>query len=878
MGCFKGPKCQHAHEPLPGLAKLDYTVAMQVIRRGGLKGSPKIDPKEVDGRVAQLRSQASAEKAEKIQPSRKAKPKAKAKAGKEEAQVEDDEAGNVQWEVPEDYTGPLTRLEADLGEAVQGPEKKWLDPPPQQTEEEPSPATDEQSEEELRRLAKWKALEEKGVLDGLENPSDYLKSHVIARLINALEAGQELSIETCLEDAAEHGHPSLAEEACKQLEALKYQPKAGHRSDAEFSVLTWIGDVGHGQLTLQGPLQALGPITVRDYQDKISKDLSGVPLPNGQDEEERQCLPLYVGIGLAIAEDPSVELEEALKKAAALRKQLWAEAVEAHAHLGDPPAWISAEEHFLRQNMHDCLYPHHEKDYRALQTLSGECLINVTVVVFRISYFGRLEVDLLHGGPELDEKCVFVSIHRGHMRLLLPSDPQHLVQTLRGENKIVRELYVEHWREALDRGNLEDNLVPSRTPNCARCQQQQRPYRVGQEADKPPASFETCLAEDPKALSASGPPLHDRPAFAYGPVGQEVYAYAECAGWTKGLRYQGIPCGDPVEDYEVTLLGLAGASPGPEVPNIWHLGVVGTSFCDHQLQHGGTRTWSAPEGDGSRASEVQGNHDAEFAVKLCETVDDNGRLFCLESSAPTGRYPKLWDLPCIARLRKKTGAKIIPVSMCVWGSGPSAEAPGQYHRKESWWLVSKELYPWALLLLGRSCPGLSKSHQHAPLQGPSTVPGVDLTRPAHQYAPALCAAWGLVVRAAYEEWDWQTYLQEHSALKPLEHCWADMDAPPWPVDSTLVATEPSIAGGHGVQDSTCPRCGLDPQLHAGHSCPMCGGGGSILSLQKDPTLAPKGASPQKDCTPTPTGASPQKDCTPAPTSKVGGKTPWTHAS
>ena len=145
------------------------------------------------------------------------------------------------------------------------------------------------------------------------------------------------------------------------------------------------------------------------------------------------------------------------------------------------------------------------------------------------------------------------------------------------------------------------------------------------------------------------------------------------------------------------------------------------------------------------------------------------------------------------------------------------------------------------------------------------------TRPAHQYAPALCAAWGLVVRAAYEEWDWQTYLQEHSALKALEHCWADMDAPPWPVDSTLVATEPSIAGGHGVQDSTCPRCGLDPQLHAGHSCPMCGGGGSILSLQKDPTLAPKGASPQKDCTPTPTGASPQKDCTPAPTSKVGGE-------
>lgn len=53
---------------------------------------------------------------------------------------------------------------------------------------------------------------------------------------------------------------------------------------------------------------------------------------------------------------------------------------------------------------------------------------------------------------------------------------------------------------------------------------------------------------------------------------------------------------------------------------------------------------------------------------------------------------------------------------------------------------------------------------------------------------------------------------------------------------------------------------------------MCGGGGgSILSLQKDPTLAPTGASPQKDCAPAPTGASPEKDCTPAPTSKVEGE-------
>ena len=104
--------CPHAHEPLPGLAKLDYSVAMQVIRRGGLKGSQRIDPKEVDGRVAQLRSQAQADRDEKKQdpkPKPKPKPKVKAKTGKDEASEEErareERAGSTQWVVPGEGLG-----------------------------------------------------------------------------------------------------------------------------------------------------------------------------------------------------------------------------------------------------------------------------------------------------------------------------------------------------------------------------------------------------------------------------------------------------------------------------------------------------------------------------------------------------------------------------------------------------------------------------------------------------------------------------------------------------------------------------------------------------------------------------------------------------
>ena len=713
MGCAKGAKCPHAHEPLPGLAKLDYTVAMQVIRRGGLKGGPKIDPKEVDGRVAQLRQQAKQEHDEKKQPPKakaKPKPKGKAKAGKDEDK--EARAGESQWEVPEDYAVPLTRMEEDLNEAVQGPDPTWLEVPDRQAEQEPEPSQGEQSEEELQRKQRWEKLEASGSLEPLRESSDYLHSHVVARMLDAEDRGEKLPLATCLEEAAELGHPALAEEACQILTTMNHVPKAGHQADAEFTPPKWTEGMGVGELLLHGQLEEWGPISYRDYQDKLPVEMTGVPMNDGAEVEERQCLPLHVGIGIALAADSAASPEIVLGKAAEVRAHLWQEAAQAHAHLGDAPPWISDTEHFLRQNVHDCLFPHHEKDYRALQTLAGSLLDGHTLVVLRISNFGRLEADVLHGKGADPGQLVFVTIHRGHMRLLQPNYPEELFQGLQQNAKVARVLQAEPWQEALDRGAQEDALVPSKLPNCARCQQQHsKPYRVGETQPKPPASFDTCLQEAPQDLSSPEKPLKQRLAFAFGPRGQEVFA--GWGGWTKGLEYQGIPCNQPIEYFEdplrqigykpdhdtrdpqvrQKLLGLASAPPGPDVPNVWQLGVVCTSFCDHQITNGGTRTWDQPQGDGTKPSEVQGNEDAEFAAHLCTTLHENGRVFGLESSAPTGRYPKLWDLPCMVKLRERTGAKIVPMAMCAWGLAPPGAPPGEYHRKRSWWMVSKELYP-----------------------------------------------------------------------------------------------------------------------------------------------------------------------------------------
>ena len=101
----------------------------------------------------------------------------------------------------------------------------------------------------------------------------------------------------------------------------------------------------------------------------------------------------------------------------------------------------------------------------------------------------------------------------------------------------------------------------------------------------------------------------------------------------------------------------------------------------HSVHYGGTRTLLCPEGDGTRADEVQGNDFAAFAAEVCIQLHASGRLFAFESSAPSGRYPKIWDLPCMQRLREQTGARLVPLHMCAWHLQPWDCAPGSFTRK-----------------------------------------------------------------------------------------------------------------------------------------------------------------------------------------------------
>lgn len=106
MGCSRGKECNHAHQPITTTKGLHWTVLAQLIRRGGLKSGPMIQPGQVDGRIAQLRAQAKAEHDEKVK----------------------DGSGQKQgWLPPEEYEGvQYTQLEDELRELTRGPDTDWL--------------------------------------------------------------------------------------------------------------------------------------------------------------------------------------------------------------------------------------------------------------------------------------------------------------------------------------------------------------------------------------------------------------------------------------------------------------------------------------------------------------------------------------------------------------------------------------------------------------------------------------------------------------------------------------------------------------------------------------------------------------------------------
>ena len=358
-----------------------------------------------------------------------------------------------------------------------------------------------------------------------------------------------------------------------------------------------------------------------------------------------------------------------------------------------------------------------------------------TLQCWRVNSYGQYQVDHIVGSKAGAERVIPFLIHGGHIRLLIPQykdEGAQLAAKLTLAGKADKEWVSIGWREVLASQDPDAPLVPGRRPKCNRCNGT-ADEKVGREGPQVPWSFLEYGDQEKEEILAKGQdPLRGRPEFCYGVVVQEIFAGTP--NWTKAMQKAGLKAGEPVEIYEDPLrqkgvrpehdlldptireqhLRQARDLPGPETPNVYHLGTPCTSYCDYALLNKGTRTFERPEGaEGCQTQqEIHGNTFAEFTAELCETAFDHGKEFVIESSMPTGRYPKLWDQACIKRLRRKTGARIVPTHLCQWGLGPSDDPESRY-RKGQWNLVSPGLYLYALLL-ARRCQG---GHRHTQLKG-----------------------------------------------------------------------------------------------------------------------------------------------------------------
>ena len=81
-----------------------------------------------------------------------------------------------------------------------------------------------------------------------------------------------------------------------------------------------------------------------------------------------------------------------------------------------------------------------------------------------------------------------------------------------------------------------------------------------------------------------------------------------------------------------------------------------------QQLNAGTRTFAQPDGVGTVLGEFECHRHTDFTCDLCDRVFDTGREFLVDNTAPSGRYPKMWDMPRMRRLREHTGSLTVPVA------------------------------------------------------------------------------------------------------------------------------------------------------------------------------------------------------------------------
>ena len=69
------------------------------------------------------------------------------------------------------------------------------------------------------------------------------------------------------------------------------------------------------------------------------------------------------------------------------------------------------------------MFASHDKDYRCLAAFPPEAFVNTTFGVVRLDHRVRTHVEAIQGATGPEQPNAWLLVHRGHMRLLVPTSP-----------------------------------------------------------------------------------------------------------------------------------------------------------------------------------------------------------------------------------------------------------------------------------------------------------------------------------------------------------------------------------------------------------------------------------------------------------------------
>ena len=485
-GCVKPGACPHAHGPLPKWESMDWTVQLQLLRRGGLKNQPALDEGQVIEQSDAIRKAQLAKTKEHINDGKKVK-----KVGEKEPTLNPeakvgkspDSPRQVKFAEgpPEEFTKIFpTEQESEMANLLEGPDETFFED--QDKEKGVREVTLELTPLGEKTAARHKLMQEVDSSQLSEGYNGLLQTYLKNQLLQRKEENPSRTLSTqdvreVLEKARDEGGPELSTAADEALQGVTAQRAGFSPNVGVLSRFVWDGEVGKGSLQWEG-----GQWSVLDFGDRLypkgtwPEELLGKPLAEGE-VETRQCLLLHCAAGyLHKIHNRPPSWEEVQATTNSMRAELVQQASEASRHLGECPDHMPRSEADLRVFVHDLLHWSHDKDYRTMAAFPSDLLVGYDLHIIRMAADGDLSTEKIQGvlSAGTPKQAIHLLVHQGHMRLLLPEQLDRSPPT-------IREVLAAGWECHLEAATGSEASVRARDYlNCPRCAEPEEiPRRYG---------------------------------------------------------------------------------------------------------------------------------------------------------------------------------------------------------------------------------------------------------------------------------------------------------------------------------------------------------------------------------------------------------------